>query len=227
MSDKCCRASGQAVGGPVERLWSRRTRLTSNVGWGCCGTDKVRDITRQTDIDWVEDVAVWETRNIQQLLQGSRTGCGHIYCNQVPTKKCYHKHVAGYKGVMYSYMLSVCQKIFSHFFVRHCYQVDPYNEIVKPTADTFQKMFTYCLTCFSITANLKCHSSRPGSKCKYDCNHAQIYYNLAGWRLIYSTPLQHIGNPFYHNLVLLLYLTHQWIVCVCHERERECLWCDP
>lgn len=110
---ECCRASGQAVGGPVERLWSRRARLTSNVGWGCCGTDKVRDITRQTDIDWVEDIAVWETRNIQQLLHGSRTGCGCIYCNQVPTKKCYHKRVTGYKGV--TYMYSVCQKIFSHF----------------------------------------------------------------------------------------------------------------
>lgn len=83
---ECYRASGQAVGGPVERLWNRGARLTSNVGWGCCGTDKVRDITRQTDIDWVEDIAVWETRNIQQLLQGSRTGCGCIYCNQVPTK---------------------------------------------------------------------------------------------------------------------------------------------
>ena len=61
--------------------------------------------------------------------------------------------------------LCVCtvsaNKIFSHFFITHCYQVDPYNEIVKPKADTFQKMFIYCLTCFSITAILKYHGSRP------------------------------------------------------------------
>lgn len=49
-------------------------------------------------------------------------------------------------------MYSVCQKIFSQFFVTHCYQVNPYNEIVKPRADSFQKMFAYCLTCCSITS---------------------------------------------------------------------------
>jgi len=125
-------------------------------------------------------------------------------------------------------MYSVCQKIFSHLYVTHCYQVDPYNEIEKPRADTFQKMFTYCLTCFSITAILKCHSSRQ----EENINMIAImhkYIIIWLWRLICSTLLQHIITTHFimhfkeRGSTSLRYQSMDCVcVCVC-ERARVSL----